>query len=719
MPGTENGENRPRKADVSIEMLHQQLQDGIDAIESGEDWRAWLNFAGRLHRYSFNNLILIWRQRPDATSIASYRTWHSVHRQVRRGERALRVIAPVVRRTTALDGEGKVVLGPDGEPGRRQQVVGFRPAAVFDICQTDGPPVPEPERPVLLTGPAPEGLWDALGSEVSERGYRLLRGGRHQLDGANGITKVAEREVWIRDDVDDAQAVKTLAHEVAHVLLHTGEDDSSAISQCAGVREVEAESVAHLVLAAHGVATADYSFPYVATWAYPMAAVEHVAMSEIVGRTGTRVMNAARDLIDATTTSADAASPADRAQLVRATDSARRTNELLEKTTSSVLPLADRTVLLAVLADTHEYFRRSVRPSWVPDYLNARAIGAALDSHELGYAQKQWTTLTDHLRSLGYTDDHIEAAGVARRSQRGHLIDHLRDRVTIPLRNADREIVGFTARVNPSSTGRTHEPKYLNTPATSLFRKGQVLYGLPDHLEQVRAGIVPVLCEGPIDAIAIGQIAHEAGPPMVGLASAGTAFTEDQARQLLAAVGDRTICLAFDADAAGFAATEKAWRTLTEEKPHSVVVSALPPGADPASLLVADPDALSTSLRDAQPAPLVLAERKIADAHLDGDAGRELMAFRQLTQLAERMPAGERAPYLVRIAELLHIDVGTAATEVGERHPQLLADRTAEPRTAGCTALRETLRQQPSSSELRSDEPAAPRDGPVFRISQS
>ena len=139
MPGTENGENRPRKADVSIEMLHQQLQDGIDAIESGEDWRAWLNFAGRLHRYSFNNLILIWRQRPDATSIASYRTWHSVHRQVRRGERALRVMAPVVRRTTALDSEGKVVLGPDGQPGRRQQVVGFRPAAVFDISQTDGP----------------------------------------------------------------------------------------------------------------------------------------------------------------------------------------------------------------------------------------------------------------------------------------------------------------------------------------------------------------------------------------------------------------------------------------------------------------------------------------------------------------------------------------------------------------------------------------------------
>lgn len=718
MPATENGENRPRKADVSIEVLHQQLQDGIDAIESGEDWRAWLNFAGRLHRYSFNNLILIWRQRPDATSIASYRTWHSVHRQVRRGERALRVMAPVVRRTTALDNEGKVVLGPDGQPGRRQQVVGFRHAAVFDISQTDGPPVPEPERPVLLTGPAPEGLWDALGREVSERGYRLLRGGRHQLDGANGMTKVAEREVWIRDDVDDAQAVKTLAHEVAHVLLHTGQDDPQGTSQCAGFREVEAESVAHLVLAAHGVATAGYSFPYVATWAYSLAAVEHVAMSEIVSRTGTRVMDAARNLIDATMTSADA-SPADRAQLLRSTDSARRTNELCEKTASSILPPADRSVLLSVLADTHEYFRCSVRRSWVPDYLNSRAIGAALDSHELGYARKQWTTLTDHLRSLGYTDDHIEAAGVARRSQQGHLIDHLRDRVTIPLRSADREIVGFTARVNPNSNGRTHEPKYLNTPATSVFHKGQVLYGLPEHLEQVQAGRVPVLCEGPIDAIAVNQLAHAVGLPMVGLASAGTAFTEDQARQLLAAVGDRTICLAFDADFPGLAASEKAWRTLTEEKPHAVVVAALPPGADPASLLVAEPDALIRSLGEARPAALVLAEQKIADAHLDGDAGRELMAFRQLTQLAERTPAGERAPYLVRIAELLHIDVSTAAAEVGERHPHLLAERALEPRTAGCLALRETMRQEASNSQTRSVDIAASRDGITLRVGQS
>ena len=105
MPDSEDDGKPARTSDVSVEELHQRLQEGIDALESGDDWRAWLDFAQRLHQYSFNNLILIWRQRPDATSIASYRTWQSVHRQVRRGEHALRVLAPIVRRTPVLDAE--------------------------------------------------------------------------------------------------------------------------------------------------------------------------------------------------------------------------------------------------------------------------------------------------------------------------------------------------------------------------------------------------------------------------------------------------------------------------------------------------------------------------------------------------------------------------------------------------------------------------------------
>ena len=86
------------------------------------------------------------------------------------------------------------------------------------LAQTDGPPPPQPPGPVLLAGQAPAGLWDGLVADVSERGYRLLRGPANQLGGANGVTKITEREVWVRDDVDDAQAAKTLTHELAHTV---------------------------------------------------------------------------------------------------------------------------------------------------------------------------------------------------------------------------------------------------------------------------------------------------------------------------------------------------------------------------------------------------------------------------------------------------------------------------------------------------------------------
>ena len=291
---------------VTVEALHLQLKEAIDAIESGEQWQAWLNFAGKLHKYSFNNLILILTQRPTASHIAGYNTWKSLGRQVRRGEKAIRVLAPVTRRATVADADGKPQKGPDGTVQTRQQIVGFRSAPVFDIAQTDGPPVPQPAEPELLSGAAPDGLWDALAGEIAEHGYRLLRCPASELDGANGLTKVPEREVWVRDDVDPAQAVKTLAHELAHVMLHTAD---GTIPQCRGIVEVEAESVAHLVLGVHHVDTGSYTFPYVANWAYPIAAVEHVPMSDIVARTGARVTRAADQIITATQTAINPPTP--------------------------------------------------------------------------------------------------------------------------------------------------------------------------------------------------------------------------------------------------------------------------------------------------------------------------------------------------------------------------------------------------------------------------
>ena len=300
---------------------------------------------------------------------------------------------------------------------------------------------------MLLAGHAPAGLWEALGEEIGQRGYRLLRGPADQLGGANGLTKLVEREVWVRDDVDDAQAVKTLTHELAHVILHADPDQPQT---CAGIREVEAESVAHLVMAAHGVDTAPYTFPYVAAWAHPVAAVDQTPLTDVVARTGSRVIQAAHTILEAVPVTA-AEDPAGAGLTVRVTASTGTVTELHERVHATQLPPVARDTLLGVVADSHDFFRRQVGSSWVPDYLAGRALDQAISTHGLGYAPGGWTALTDHLRSLGYTDDHIEAAGMATRARTGNLIDRFRDRLTIPLRDPDGDLVGFTARRAPDS----------------------------------------------------------------------------------------------------------------------------------------------------------------------------------------------------------------------------------------------------------------------------
>jgi antirestriction protein ArdC len=240
------------KSDKAAE-LHAQLEQDFAELVSGEQWAAMLATASRFHNYSAGNVMLILRQCPTATRVAGYRTWQSVGRQVRKGERGIAILAPCVYRRRDVD-------ETTGEETEHRGVSGFRVAHVFDVGQTDGQEIAD-VAPALLEGEAPAGLWDALAEQVAAAGFTLERG---QCDGANGRTNYSTRTVTVRDDVDDAQACKTLAHELGHVLLH--EHELTAFG-CRGRLEVEAESVAYVVSQACGMATTSYSLPYVARWA--------------------------------------------------------------------------------------------------------------------------------------------------------------------------------------------------------------------------------------------------------------------------------------------------------------------------------------------------------------------------------------------------------------------------------------------------------------------
>ena len=280
----EAADQAPRE---TVEQLHRQLAEHVGSLDNRAEWEQYLTFARSFHQHSFGNRLLIMLQAPDATAVAGYRAWQAKGYQVRRGEKAIRVLGPVTKRVPLMDVAGNQLLDADGRPREGRQLVGVRPVAVFDITQTDGPPPPEHPVPVLLTGQAPSGLWDSLATLVTDQGFRLERG---DCEGANGLTLYSERVVRVRADADDAQAVKTLAHELGHVLITPDGADRG----CRGLREVKAESVAYMVTQAHGLDSGQYTFRYVTGWATQAAGNQ--TPEQVVRATGQRVIEAA-DLI--------------------------------------------------------------------------------------------------------------------------------------------------------------------------------------------------------------------------------------------------------------------------------------------------------------------------------------------------------------------------------------------------------------------------------------
>ena len=298
--------------EVKLEALHQRLAESVGALVSGEDWKRALEFAARFRSRSFNNTMLIHVQHyaafqqgrvpePMPTYVAGFRQWLSLNRAVMKGQCGYAILAPVTARfatTTPTDPDSWRRLGrgekPDPGEAVRSRLVGLKPAHVWDISQTDGEPIPQPRQPSLLQGQAPDGLWDGLADQVTARGFGLrLVSSAASIGGANGLTDYMSREVSVRMDMDEAAQVKTLAHELAHVMLHGPENADAVMHR--GIAEVEAESVALMVGAAHGLATEDYTIPYVASWA---ASVPGKLPVEVVQSTAERVRGAAVAILD-------------------------------------------------------------------------------------------------------------------------------------------------------------------------------------------------------------------------------------------------------------------------------------------------------------------------------------------------------------------------------------------------------------------------------------
>lgn len=232
---------RPLGAVKSTDRDHllSRLEDEVLALRQSPAWARYLAAQARFHRYSARNVLLISMQAPEATSVAGYSTWKSLGRQVKRGERGISILAPLVGRDEALDPILK----------------GFRWVKVFDLAQTEGDDLPSPVS--LLEGAGPQGLLERLEVAANALGFAVAR--EALPAGVNGECRWARSTIVLEPSNEELQQAKTLAHELGHVLLHRNEPDRSRA-------EVEAESVAYIVLAASGADAAPYSAGYLASW---------------------------------------------------------------------------------------------------------------------------------------------------------------------------------------------------------------------------------------------------------------------------------------------------------------------------------------------------------------------------------------------------------------------------------------------------------------------
>ena len=263
--------------------LHEQLTAAVDDLAHSDAWKRMLTIAARMPNYSPSNVILISVQLPEATRVAGYRAWNQLGRHVRHGEKGIAILAPCLYRP---DTTAPVEASTDPGGDAAQVLRGFRVVHVFDISQTDGPPLPPDPR--LLTGAEPEHLWTDLALLAHHDGFTLERGDCY---GANGYTRFDDRTIRVRQDVDPAQAVKTLAHEVGHVRADHETRFAGTYHQsvtCRGIAEIEAESIAHLVVTAAGLDTRDYSVPYLAGWSGGDASVLRDTATRVI-RTASRI----------------------------------------------------------------------------------------------------------------------------------------------------------------------------------------------------------------------------------------------------------------------------------------------------------------------------------------------------------------------------------------------------------------------------------------------
>ena len=248
------------KLDEIKNKTHEAVSYLVAALDSGQSdvLTQYLNTMARFHNYSFGNIMLIARQKPRATNVAGIRTWSSLGRFVKRGEKGIMILAPMVGRKMQRTEEIATQFESQNAADDRKaepQLYGFRAVYVFDVTQTEGKDLPALTE---VQGDV-SGYRERLGKFVESQKVTLNYSER--IAPAKGLSYGGR--ITLLSGMQPAEEFSTLVHEIAHEILHRGKRRTLTTKQ---VRETEAEAVAFVVCQSIGIQTGTASADYIQLW---------------------------------------------------------------------------------------------------------------------------------------------------------------------------------------------------------------------------------------------------------------------------------------------------------------------------------------------------------------------------------------------------------------------------------------------------------------------
>jgi antirestriction protein ArdC len=236
------------KSEQIKEITDRATERLVAALNAGqsEALSGYLKAIGRFHRYSLHNVLLIASQKPNASHVAGFRTWNQLGRFVKKGEKGILILAPIVRRKAQSE---------DDHEETSPSVAGFRAAYVFDVSQTDGKELPQ----IAMVQGEPRDYQGRLRTFAGAQGISI----EYSCEIAPARGTSSGGCIKLLPGQSPAEEFSTLAHEVAHELLHRGDRRGTTSRR---IRETEAEATAFVVCHAIGLETGSAACDYIQLW---------------------------------------------------------------------------------------------------------------------------------------------------------------------------------------------------------------------------------------------------------------------------------------------------------------------------------------------------------------------------------------------------------------------------------------------------------------------